>query len=56
MSNFNRNDFQHVNYAWDDSRVEALDAVEHLVYRSNILGDDLRITNTCGGNTSSKFP
>ena len=55
MSNFNRNDFQHVNYAWDDSRVEALDAVEHLVYRSNILGDDQRITNTCGGNTSSKI-
>ncbi|MCA9872188.1 MAG: bifunctional rhamnulose-1-phosphate aldolase/short-chain dehydrogenase, partial [Anaerolineales bacterium] len=28
--------------------------VERLRYRSNILGDDQRITNTGGGNTSSK--
>jgi len=31
-----------------------MSAVERLVYRSNILGDDQRITNTGGGNTSSK--
>ncbi|MDU0352640.1 hypothetical protein RS130_00750 [Paraglaciecola aquimarina] len=26
-----------------------------LIYRSNILGDDQRITNTGGGNTSAKL-
>ncbi|HEU5014895.1 MAG TPA: class II aldolase/adducin family protein, partial [Roseiflexaceae bacterium] len=47
--------FGHVNYAWDDTRAAKLDPVERLVYRSNILGDDQRITNTGGGNTSSKL-
>lgn len=46
--------FQHVTYSWDDSIAGALDAVERLRYRSNILGADQRITNTGGGNTSSK--
>ena len=32
-----------------------MDPVERLVYRSNILGADQRITNTGGGNTSSKI-
>ncbi len=32
-----------------------LDPVERLVYRSNLLGSDGRITNTGGGNTSSKI-
>src|SRR3990172_6053856 len=48
-------DFQHVNYLWDDSVADQLDAVERLRYRSNILGADQRITNTGGGNTSSKI-
>ena len=48
------NDFKHVNYSWDDSHAASLDAVGRLVYRSNILGADQRITNTGGGNTSSK--
>ena len=48
-------DFQHVNYLWDDSVADQLDAVERLRYRSNILGADQRITNTDGGNTSSKI-
>lgn len=48
-------DFQHVNYAWDDDYADSLDPVERLVYRSNLLGDDQRITNTGGGNTSSKI-
>jgi len=48
-------DFQHVNYLWDDSVANQLDAVERLRYRSNILGADQRITNTGGGNTSSKI-
>lgn len=44
-----------VNYAWDDAQAAALDPVGRLVYRSNILGSDQRITNTGGGNTSSKI-
>ncbi|MBI3959075.1 MAG: bifunctional rhamnulose-1-phosphate aldolase/short-chain dehydrogenase [Chloroflexi bacterium] len=47
-------DFQHVNYLWDDAVADRLDPVERLVYRSNLLGADQRITNTGGGNTSSK--
>jgi len=48
-------DFQHVNYLWDDNAANQLDEVERLRYRSNILGADQRITNTGGGNTSSKI-
>lgn len=47
--------FQHVNYLWDDETAKKFDAVERLRYRSNILGSDQRITNTGGGNTSSKI-
>ena len=47
--------FQHVNYLWDDRIADQLDPVERLRYRSNILGADQRITNTGGGNTSSKI-
>ena len=50
-----RMDFKHVNYLWDDEIANQLDAVERLRYRSNILGADQRITNTGGGNTSSKI-
>lgn len=46
--------FQHVNYLWDEAVAEQLDPVERLRYRSNLLGADQRITNTGGGNTSSK--
>jgi rhamnulose-1-phosphate aldolase/alcohol dehydrogenase len=46
--------YHHVNYLWDDAEADRLDAVERLVYRSNKLGSDQRITNTGGGNTSSK--
>ena len=48
-----RDNFQHVSYLWDESVAEALDPVERLRYRSNLLGADQRITNTGGGNTSS---
>ena len=48
-------DFRHVNYLWDDKIADQLDPVERLRYRSNILGADQRITNTGGGNTSSKI-
>ncbi|HLF79130.1 MAG TPA: bifunctional rhamnulose-1-phosphate aldolase/short-chain dehydrogenase, partial [Dehalococcoidia bacterium] len=47
--------FEHVDYRWDDQEAESLEAVDRLVYRSNLLGSDQRITNTGGGNTSSKL-
>ena len=40
---------------WDDAGASRLSPLEQLRYRSNRLGDDLRITNFGGGNTSSKF-
>src|SRR3954469_13112768 len=46
--------YRHVNYGWDDEPAARLDPVDRLVYRSNLLGADGRITNTGGGNTSSK--
>src|ERR671938_763836 len=46
--------FTYVDYGWDDAYADRLDPVERLVYRSNLLGSDQRITNTGGGNTSSK--
>ena len=51
---FDPSDYRHVNYHWDDEKVAEMSPIERLVFRSNILGDDLRITNTGGGNTSSK--
>jgi rhamnulose-1-phosphate aldolase/alcohol dehydrogenase len=48
-------DYKYVNYLWDDAKAESLDQVEKLVYRSNLLGQDQRITNTGGGNTSNKL-
>lgn len=48
-------DFRHVSYLWDEGKAAALDPVERLVYRSNLLGQDQRVTNTGGGNTSAKL-
>ena len=48
-------EFKHVDNLWDDAKARQLDPVERLVYRSNLLGTDWRITNTGGGNTSSKL-
>ena len=47
-------ELQHVERHWDPAVAETLSPVERLVYRSNCLGADQRITNTGGGNTSSK--
>jgi len=47
-------DYRHVSYLWDDETAVELDPVGRLVYRSNLLGQDQRITNTGGVNTSSK--
>jgi rhamnulose-1-phosphate aldolase/alcohol dehydrogenase len=48
--------FKHVSYLWDNAKAEALasDEVALLIYRSNLLGADLRLTNYGGGNTSCK--
>lgn len=40
---------------WDDAKAAALDDPGLLLYRSNLLGADLRITNFGGGNTSAKI-
>ncbi|MBM3872691.1 MAG: bifunctional rhamnulose-1-phosphate aldolase/short-chain dehydrogenase [Verrucomicrobia bacterium] len=47
--------YSYVNYLWDDAKAASLDPVGRLIYRSNLLGSDQRITNTGGGNTSSKL-
>ncbi len=47
--------YQYVNYLWNDETAARLDPVGRLIYRSNILGADQRITNTGGGNTSAKL-
>jgi len=48
--------FKHVSYLWDDAEAAKLagDEVALLIYRSNLLGADLRLTNYGGGNTSCK--
>ena len=48
--------FKHVSYLWDEAKAASMsgDEVALLVYRSNLLGADLRLTNYGGGNTSCK--
>jgi rhamnulose-1-phosphate aldolase/alcohol dehydrogenase len=48
--------FRHVSYLWDEKKALSLagDEVALLIYRSNLLGADLRLTNYGGGNTSCK--
>ncbi len=50
-----RTSHESVNDLWNDNEASKLDPVGRLVYRSNKLGADQRITNTGGGNTSSKI-
>lgn len=40
---------------WDEAKAHAMSGPELLVYRSNALGSDKRVTNYGGGNTSSKI-
>src|ERR1700736_289721 len=47
--------FKYVKYLWQDEVADKLSGVHRLVYRSNKLGEDLNLTNTGGGNTSSKL-
>ena len=48
--------FKHVSFLWDEAKAAVLkgDEVALLIYRSNLLGADLRLTNYGGGNTSCK--
>ena len=48
--------FNHVNYLWSEEKAAQMEGneVNLFLYRSNLLGADLRITNYGGGNTSCK--
>lgn len=48
--------YKHVSYLWDETKAASMegDEVALLIYRSNLLGADLRLTNYGGGNTSCK--
>ncbi len=54
--NVKTSSFKHVSYLWDEAEASKLagDEVALLIYRSNLLGADLRLTNYGGGNTSCK--
>lgn len=56
MSSTSVRKFKHVSYLWDEKKAAELagDEVGLLIYRSNLLGADLRLTNYGGGNTSCK--
>ncbi|HNM24572.1 MAG TPA: bifunctional aldolase/short-chain dehydrogenase [Saprospiraceae bacterium] len=49
--------FRHVSYLWDASQAASMAGreVDLFLYRSNLLGADLRLTNFAGGNTSVKI-
>ncbi len=46
---------QEIENRWDDAHAARLSQPELLLYRSNLLGSDKRITNFGGGNTSAKL-
>ena len=54
-SHAEKESFRFVKHLWQDETVSQLEGVDRLVYRSNKLGEDLTLTNTGGGNTSSKL-
>ncbi len=56
MSSKQTQQFKHVSYLWNETKAAELasDEVALLIYRSNLLGADLRLTNYGGGNTSCK--
>ncbi len=48
--------FKHVSYLWKEEEAKKLEnEVDLFIYRSNLLGADLRLTNYGGGNTSVKI-
>ncbi|WP_299923745.1 bifunctional rhamnulose-1-phosphate aldolase/short-chain dehydrogenase [uncultured Pelagimonas sp.] len=44
----------HLVSLWDDNKAATMSEPEKLLYRSNLLGSDKRVTNYGGGNTSAK--
>ena len=52
----NKYNYKYVDYLWDEKKAKEFgeDQIALFLYRSNILGADLRITNFGGGNTSCK--
>lgn len=44
-----------VDNRWNEARAAAMGPEELLLYRSNLLGSDKRVTNYAGGNTSAKI-
>jgi rhamnulose-1-phosphate aldolase/alcohol dehydrogenase len=54
---YNQDSFKHASYLWDDAKAAEMagDEVALFIYRSNLLGADLRLTNYGGGNTSVKI-
>ncbi|MBE0412627.1 bifunctional rhamnulose-1-phosphate aldolase/short-chain dehydrogenase [Yoonia sp.] len=44
----------HLKNLWDDAQTARMSESEKLLYRSNLLGSDKRVTNYGGGNTSAK--
>lgn len=46
---------QSIPNLWDKAKADAMSEADRLVYRSNLLGSDKRVTNYGGGNTSSKI-
>lgn len=54
---FNKDSFKHASYLWDNAKAAEMagDEVALFIYRSNLLGADLRLTNYGGGNTSVKI-
>lgn len=56
MKTIEQKKFKHVSYLWNEEVAATMsgDEVALLVYRSNLLGSDLRLTNYGGGNTSCK--
>ncbi|MBN8679509.1 MAG: bifunctional aldolase/short-chain dehydrogenase [Chitinophagales bacterium] len=49
--------YLHVSYLWDEKKASEMagNEVALFIYRSNLLGADLRLTNYGGGNTSMKI-
>lgn len=56
MSSVDTISVKHVSFLWDEKKAAQLagDEVALLIYRSNLLGADLHLTNYGGGNTSCK--
>jgi rhamnulose-1-phosphate aldolase/alcohol dehydrogenase len=54
---FTKDSFKHVSYLWEDTIAKSFEnnEVDLFIYRSNLLGADLRLTNYGGGNTSVKI-